>query len=99
MQTFGRSEGSERTRSVIGGVMEPPDPIRILFVAGFGPVVPDAATSRALYGDALGIRFKEEDGLYLHTESLSGVKTFALWPLSQAAESCFGAPSWPPEIP
>jgi hypothetical protein len=25
--------------------------------------------------------------------------TFALWPLSQAAQSCFGKASWPDEIP
>ena len=47
----------------------------------------------------LGIGFKEEDGGYLHTESLKGAKTFALWPLSQAAESCFGEDSWPHELP
>lgn len=27
------------------------------------------------------------------------MKAFALWPLDQAAESCFGADSWPQEIP
>jgi hypothetical protein len=27
------------------------------------------------------------------------VKHFALWPLSQAAQSCFGKESWPDEIP
>ena len=57
--------------------------IKILFVAGFGPIVSDRAASRALYEKVLGIRFKEEEGGYLHTESLDGVKTFALWPLDQ----------------
>ena len=28
-----------------------------------------------------------------------GVRHFALWPLSQAAGSCFGKESWPDEIP
>lgn len=73
--------------------------LKILFVAGFGPIVPDAAESRRLYSDALGIHFKEESGEYLHTEALKGVKTFALWPLSQAAQSCFGKDSWPANIP
>ncbi len=41
------------------------------------------------------IRFEEETGGYLHTEGLEGAKTFALWPLSQAAQSCFGKDSWP----
>jgi hypothetical protein len=42
---------------------------------------------------------EEETGGYLHTEGLEGAKTFALWPLSQAAQSCFGKDSWPDEIP
>lgn len=73
--------------------------MNILFIAGFGPIVPDVAMSRKLYGDTLGIHFKEETGQYLHTESVEGAKTFALWPLSQAAESCFGEDSWPTDIP
>jgi hypothetical protein len=72
---------------------------RILFIAGFGPIVPDGAASRKLYGEALGISFKEETGSYLHTESLDGAKTFALWPLPQAAQSCFGRDTWPDDIP
>jgi len=70
--------------------MEPLRKTRVLFIAGFGPIVRDAAASRILYGQILGIAFKEESGGYLHTEALSGAKTFALWPLSQAAQSCFG---------
>jgi catechol 2,3-dioxygenase-like lactoylglutathione lyase family enzyme len=73
--------------------------IRVLFIAGFGPVVPDEAPARRLYGAALGIPFQEESGGYLHTESLEGAKTFALWPLSQAAQSCFGTDTWPDGIP
>ena len=79
--------------------MQQPKSIEVLFIAGFGPVVPDAATSRTLYGEALGIPLKEESGGYLHTESLQGAKTFALWPLSQAARACFGTDSWPGDIP
>lgn len=61
--------------------------------------VPEAAASRKLYNQILGIAFKEESGGYLHTEALQGAKTFALWPLSQAAQSCFGKDRWPREIP
>jgi catechol 2,3-dioxygenase-like lactoylglutathione lyase family enzyme len=73
--------------------------INILFIAGFGPIVREPAASRKLYGSTLGISFKEENGDYLHTEALQGAKTFALWPLSQAAESCFGNSSWPDRLP
>jgi hypothetical protein len=73
--------------------------IKVLFIAGFGPIVRETAESRMLYSEALGIHFKEESGGYLHTEALQGAKTFALWPLSQAAHSCFGNESWPEDIP
>ncbi len=73
--------------------------IRILFVAGFGPIVRDADASRKLYVEALNIPFKEESGGYLHTSALQGAKEFALWPLSQAAESCFGNSTWPDSLP
>ena len=73
--------------------------IKVLFIAGFGPIVGKPADSRKLYSEILGIDFKEESGEYLHTEALKGAKTFALWPLSQAAQSCFGKDSWPDDIP
>ncbi|MHB8419157.1 MAG: VOC family protein [Myxococcales bacterium] len=79
-------------RKQLGGV-------KVLFVAGFGPIVREAAASRGLYAEALDIRLKEEAGGYLHTEGLEGVKTFALWSLSQAVQSCFGEDSWPDEVP
>jgi hypothetical protein len=73
--------------------------INVLFIAGFGPIVRETATSRRLYGEALGISFKEESGGYLHTETLQGAKSFALWPLAHAAHSCFGTDSWPADLP
>jgi hypothetical protein len=69
--------------------------MKVLFVAGFGPIAEKPEESRHLYEDALGIGFKVEDGDYRHTEELDGAKTFAVWPLAQAAESCFGKSEWP----
>src|SRR5215467_15860376 len=69
--------------------------IKVLFIAGFGPIVREATASRKLYNQILGIGFKEEKDGYLHTEALKGANSFALWPLSQAAQSCFGKDSWP----
>jgi len=79
--------------------MEGAGNVKILFVAGFGPIVRDTGKSRKLYGEVLGIPFKEESDSYLHTEMLQGAKTFALWALSLAAQSCFGKNSWPDDIP
>jgi len=71
---------------------------RVLFIAGFDPIVRDPE-SRKLYEGALGVAFKEESGAYLHTGNLKGAKEFALWPLSQAAQSCFGSETWPSRVP
>lgn len=73
--------------------------MKVLFIAGFGPIASDVEASRKLYEDALGIAFKTEEGDYRHTEELKGANTFAVWPLSQAAESCFGKPEWPSHLP
>lgn len=73
--------------------------IEILFIAGFGPIDRDVSTSRALYGDSLGIAFKEDADGYLYTGALLGAKHFALWPLALAARSCFGSDAWPADVP
>jgi len=76
--------------------MMTPRDIEILFVAGFGPIVRDEE-SRRLYLDVLGLPLKGDD--YLNTNEIDGVKEFALWPLDQAAESCFGTKTWPEDVP
>jgi hypothetical protein len=82
-----------------GDAMEGAGNVKILFVAGFGPIVRDKGENRKLYPEVLDIQFREESGGYLHTEALQGAKTLALWPLSQAAQSCFGKDRWPDGIP
>jgi catechol 2,3-dioxygenase-like lactoylglutathione lyase family enzyme len=72
--------------------------MEILHVAGFGPVGTDAAASRDFWAGTLGIAF-EADGDYLHTGALDGARHYAVWPLAQAAESCFGGPEWPAGVP
>jgi len=76
-----------------------PKDTKVLFIAGFGPIDRNIAESRALYAGSLGIPFKEDSTGYLHTGDLEGAKHFALWPLPQAAQSCFGKDAWPAEIP
>jgi catechol 2,3-dioxygenase-like lactoylglutathione lyase family enzyme len=79
--------------------MKMPRNIDVLFVAGFGPIVRDPATSRKFYSETLGLPFKEDQSGYLHTGELEGVKHFALWTLAQAAQSCFGTDQWPGALP
>ena len=63
--------------------------MEVLFVTGFSPIVADPATSREFYAGALDLPLDHEEGDYVFTETLPGVKHFGLWPLSQAAQSCF----------
>lgn len=72
--------------------------LKVLFIAGFGPVVGDLTESRKLYVKNLGLPLKEEVSGYLYTQDIPGAKHFAAWPLSQAAQSCFGKDSWPADI-
>ena len=72
--------------------------MKVLFVAGFGPIVADMKANSAFYGGVLGIPL-EGDESYLSTQNLEGTKHFALWPLSGAAQSCFGTESWPNDVP
>jgi catechol 2,3-dioxygenase-like lactoylglutathione lyase family enzyme len=73
--------------------------MKVSFVAGFGPIVRDVEASRAFWGAGVGIEFEEAAPNYWTNDDLEGVKAFALWPLEQAAESCFGTNEWPEEIP
>src|SRR4051812_42022647 len=64
--------------------------MRVLFIAGFAPIVRDPGAARALYTDTLGLQFEGGVGDYVFTETLAGAKHFGLWPLAEAAETCFG---------
>src|SRR4051794_3905327 len=73
--------------------------MNVSFMAGFGPIVRDVESSRAFWGGGVGIKLDEDAPDYWTNDDLEGVKAFALWPLSQAAESCFGTSTWPEDIP
>ncbi len=47
----------------------------------------------------MSLQFKEDAHGYLYTGALDGVKHFALWPVAQAAESCFCSDQWPNDLP
>jgi catechol 2,3-dioxygenase-like lactoylglutathione lyase family enzyme len=73
--------------------------MKVSFVAGFGPIVRDTDARRAFWGAGLGIGLQEASPGYWTNDDLDGVNAFALWPLSQAAESTFGTDRWPDDIP
>lgn len=67
--------------------------MQVLFVAGFGPIVRDMDASLRFYRDTIGLPLVQAEDVA--TEKVDGVKYFSLWPLADAAESCFGAREWP----
>jgi catechol 2,3-dioxygenase-like lactoylglutathione lyase family enzyme len=74
--------------------------MNIEFIATVSVIAADPTESRELYVDALGLPLQAEQGSeYFHSEEIGGAKHFAVWPLSQAAEACFGSPEWPAERP
>jgi catechol 2,3-dioxygenase-like lactoylglutathione lyase family enzyme len=73
--------------------------MKISFVAGFGPIVRDMDKSRGFWERGLGIALEEAAPGYFTNDDLGGVKAFALWPLTQAAEATFGTETWPPDLP
>jgi catechol 2,3-dioxygenase-like lactoylglutathione lyase family enzyme len=73
--------------------------MNILFITSFAVIAPDPPKSRKLYVETLGLPLAAgEDGEYWHSEKIAGSNHFGVWPLSQAAEACFGTPSWPKEL-
>ncbi|MFM7891936.1 MAG: VOC family protein [Acidimicrobiaceae bacterium] len=73
--------------------------MEILFVAGFAPIVPDPADGASFYRDTLGIPLKVVSGDYLAVDGFDGSKHLGVWPLSDAAMSCFGTSVWPVHVP
>jgi catechol 2,3-dioxygenase-like lactoylglutathione lyase family enzyme len=71
----------------------------VQFVASIAPIVRDGDAARSFYRDTLGLSFEGEEGDYVFTQKLEGTKHFGLWPLSEAANACFGTTEWPADIP
>jgi catechol 2,3-dioxygenase-like lactoylglutathione lyase family enzyme len=70
--------------------------VKIEFMATVAVITADPHASHRLYVDALGLPLGNENGgEYVWTDRLEGVKHFGVWPLSQAAEACFGTSEWP----
>jgi catechol 2,3-dioxygenase-like lactoylglutathione lyase family enzyme len=74
--------------------------VNIQFIAGISVIAPDPAQSRELFVDALGLPLEASEGDdYFHSERIGGSKHFGVWPLTQAAQACFGRPEWPEDRP
>jgi catechol 2,3-dioxygenase-like lactoylglutathione lyase family enzyme len=69
--------------------------MNIEFLSTVAVITPDTASSRKLYAGALGLPLEGQGDGYHHSEQIAGCKSFGIWPLSQAAQACFGTDEWP----
>jgi catechol 2,3-dioxygenase-like lactoylglutathione lyase family enzyme len=74
--------------------------MKVEFITSIAVVAADPCESRKLYVDALGLPLEGqgEDGYY-SSDKVAGSKHFGVWPLSEAAEACFGTSDWPSDVP
>jgi catechol 2,3-dioxygenase-like lactoylglutathione lyase family enzyme len=74
--------------------------VKVLFCSGVSPIVRDRDASIRFYRDTLGVPLQvDEEYDYVATGDLDGLKHLGLWPLSEAAEACFGTKEWPADVP
>ena len=72
--------------------------MKIECIAGFATITKEPAASAALYRDILGLPLESRDD-YSFSDHVAGAKHFGVWPLKQAAQSCFGKDDWPRDVP
>jgi catechol 2,3-dioxygenase-like lactoylglutathione lyase family enzyme len=69
--------------------------MNVMLIASVAVVTADPPGSRKLFIDALGLPLEGEGDGYYSSASIPGSKHFGVWPLSEAAQACFGTPQWP----
>ena len=69
--------------------------MNVLFITSMAAIAGDPRQSRKLFIDALGLPLEGEGDGYYSSGSIPGSKHFGVWPLAEAAEACFGTPTWP----
>jgi catechol 2,3-dioxygenase-like lactoylglutathione lyase family enzyme len=67
----------------------------VRFIASVAVVTANPPQSRELFIDALGLPLEGEGDGYYSSGRIPGSKHFGVWPLSEAAQACFGTPEWP----
>jgi catechol 2,3-dioxygenase-like lactoylglutathione lyase family enzyme len=72
--------------------------VKIVSIAGFAVITAEPAPSKSLYRDLLKLPLVEKDD-YLSVDRFDGAKHFGVWPLTMAAQSCFGSETWPDDVP
>jgi catechol 2,3-dioxygenase-like lactoylglutathione lyase family enzyme len=73
--------------------------MKVELVTSVAVIAANPAESRRLYVDTFGLPLKQLDGEYFASEEIEGCRHFGVWPLEQAAKSCFGTTTWPDDVP
>jgi catechol 2,3-dioxygenase-like lactoylglutathione lyase family enzyme len=61
-------------------------------------ITAEPAQSRELFIQTLGLPLEGEGDGYYSSGNIPGCRHFAVWPLREAAASCFGTPEWPADL-
>jgi catechol 2,3-dioxygenase-like lactoylglutathione lyase family enzyme len=72
--------------------------MKIEFITSVATIAPDPRESRKLYVDTLGLPLEELGPDYYASGDIGGSKHFGIWPLTQAAQACFGTADWPRDV-
>lgn len=67
-------------------------------VATVAVITATPSQSRRLFVETLGLPLEGEGDGYYSSGNIPGCKHFGVWPLSEAAEACFGNPEWPADV-
>lgn len=74
----------------------------ILFVSSVSLVSGGSPATRTLLTGLCGLPLAPPPGApddgYVYSEAIEGSRHFGVWPLSQAAQACFGASEWPAHL-
>ncbi len=68
-------------------------------MAGVAPIEPEPAAGKRFYRDVLGLPLADVSGDYIAVDGFGGTKHLGVWPLADAARSCFGTDVWPSDVP
>src|SRR5438132_5894727 len=69
----------------------------VKFITSISIITANPEHSRKLFVNALGLplHVASPGDDYFFTDTVDGAKHFGVWPLSQAAQACFGTDEWP----
>jgi hypothetical protein len=72
-------------------------------IASFSVISADPAADRRLFVESFGLPLHGPEDVagsdYVFSDQIAGAKHFGVWPLAEAAQSCFGTSAWPDSHP